>query len=92
MNSQKNKMATKKMYFEFHIVKWDERGNKLLEKHKKAVQRQTLSSARDVVRKKYPAWAGEKILKYLQNKGSANLPTEKTIDRILGKDGSRKAG
>ncbi len=51
-------MATKKMYFEFHIVKWDETGNKLLEKHKMVVQRQSLSSARDVVRKKYPASKG----------------------------------
>lgn len=47
-------MATKKMYFQFQIVKWDETGNKLLEKHKMVVQRQSLSSARDVVRKKYP--------------------------------------
>lgn len=46
-------MATKKMYFEFLIVKWDQTGNKLLEKHKMVVQRQSLSSARDVVRKKY---------------------------------------
>ena len=42
-----------KMYFQFDIVKWDETGNKLLEKHKMTVQRQTLSSARTVVRKKY---------------------------------------
>ena len=46
-------MAKKKMYFQFDIVKWDETGNKLLEKHKMTVQRQTLSSARTVVRKKY---------------------------------------
>lgn len=51
-------MATKKMYFEFHIVKWDETGNKLLEKHEMTVQRQTLSSARMVVRKKYPVSKG----------------------------------
>ncbi len=51
-------MATKKMYFEFLIVKWDETGNKLLEKYKMVVQRQSLSSARDVVRKKYPASKG----------------------------------
>jgi hypothetical protein len=51
-------MATKKKYFEFHIVKWDETGNKLLEKHKMTVQRQTLSSARTVVRKKYPVSKG----------------------------------
>lgn len=35
------------------------------------------------VRKKHPAWAGDKILRYLQNKGFTHLPTEKTIDRIL---------
>ena len=46
------------MYFQFDIVKWDETGNKLLEKHKMTVQRQTLSSARTVVRKKYPARSG----------------------------------
>jgi len=51
-------MATKKMYFEFHIVKWDETGMKLLEKHKMIVQRQSLSSARTVVRKKYPPKKG----------------------------------
>ncbi len=51
-------MATKKMYFEFHIVKWNEKGTKLLEKHKMTVQRQTLSSARTVVRKKYPPSKG----------------------------------
>jgi hypothetical protein len=51
-------MANKKMYFQFDIVKWDETGNKLLEKHKMTVQRQTLSSARTVVRKKYPARSG----------------------------------
>jgi hypothetical protein len=51
-------MAKKKMYFQFDIVKWDETGNKLLEKHKMTVQRQTLSSARTVVRKKYPVRSG----------------------------------
>jgi hypothetical protein len=47
-------MATKKKYFEFHIVKWDETGNKKLENHTITVQRASLSSARTVVRKKYP--------------------------------------
>jgi hypothetical protein len=51
-------MATKKLYFEFHIVKWNETGNKLLEKHKMVVQRQSLSSARTVARKKYPVSKG----------------------------------
>jgi hypothetical protein len=51
-------MVTKQMNFEFHIVKWDETGNKLLEKHKMVVQRQSLSSARTVVRKKYPISKG----------------------------------
>jgi len=51
-------MATKKMYFEFHIVKWDETGNNLLEKRKMTVQRQSLSNARTVVRRKYPASKG----------------------------------
>lgn len=51
-------MAAKKQYFEFNIVKWDETGNKLLEKKKMTVQRQTLSTARSVVRKKYPASKG----------------------------------
>jgi len=41
------------MYFQFNIVKWDEIGNTLLESHCMTVQRQTLSSARTVVRKKY---------------------------------------
>lgn len=51
-----NKM--KKNYFQFLIVKWDETGNKLLEKHKMTVQRATLSSAREVVRRKYPKREG----------------------------------
>ena len=51
-------MPTKKMYFEFHIVKWNETGKKILEKHVMTVQRQTLSSARTVVRKKYPSSKG----------------------------------
>jgi predicted RNA binding protein with dsRBD fold (UPF0201 family) len=50
--------ATQKNYFEFNIVKWDQTGNKLLEKHKMVVQRQTLDSARSVVRKKYPVREG----------------------------------
>lgn len=51
-------MATKKKYFEFIIVKWDEEGNTLLERHTMNVQRQSLPSARNVVRKKYPALKG----------------------------------
>jgi len=51
-------MARKKNYFEFHIVKWDETGNKLLEKHGMLVQRQTLYNARSVVRKTYPVSKG----------------------------------
>lgn len=51
-------MATKKMYFEFHIVKWNEAGSKLLEKITMTVQRQSLSNARTVVRRKYPAYQG----------------------------------
>ena len=46
------------MYYEFHISKWDESGNKLLERHTMIVQRQSLQSARSVVRKKYPASKG----------------------------------
>jgi ABC-type phosphate transport system substrate-binding protein len=51
-------MATLKHYFEFDIVKWDETGNILLEKHTMVVQRQSLSSARTVVRKKYSVRKG----------------------------------
>jgi hypothetical protein len=50
-------MATK-MYFQFHIVKWDETGNKLLKKHRMTVQRQKFSTAREVVRRKYPSSEG----------------------------------
>lgn len=39
------------------------------------------------VRHLHPAWAGEKIKVYLSNKGHKNLPTEKTIDRILKRNG-----
>lgn len=52
------KKETKKMYFEFDVIKWNETGNKILEKHKMTVQRQSLSSARTVVRKKYPVSKG----------------------------------
>lgn len=51
-------MATQKMYYEFHITKWDKTRNKLLESHTMVVQRQLLSTARGVVRKKYPPSKG----------------------------------
>jgi hypothetical protein len=51
-------MAPKKNYFEFHIVKWNENGKMLLERHTMIVQRQSLSNARTVVRKKYPPSKG----------------------------------
>ena len=50
--------ATKKKYWEFVIVRWDDTGNKLLEKHKMVVQRQSEYNARTVVRKKYPLSKG----------------------------------
>jgi transposase InsO family protein len=40
-------------------------------------------TARDL----HPSWGGEKLLRYLKNKGYENLPTEKTIDRILKRNG-----
>src|SRR5437868_14446794 len=39
------------------------------------------------VRHLHPCWAGEKIRIYLSNKGYKNLPTGKTIDRILKRNG-----
>lgn len=39
------------------------------------------------VRDLHPSWAGEKIRIYLLNKGYESLPTEKTIDRILKRNG-----
>lgn len=39
------------------------------------------------VRRLHPSWAGEKIKMYLANKGYKNLPNEKTIDRILKRNG-----
>lgn len=39
------------------------------------------------VRRLHPSWAGEKIKAYLTNKGYKNLPSEKTIDRILKRNG-----
>lgn len=47
-----------KMYFEYHIVRWDSTGNVLLERHKMTVQRQSEYNARSVVRKKYPPTDG----------------------------------
>jgi len=47
-----------KYYFEFDIVKLDETGNVILKKHRMVVQRQTLYSARSVVRNKYPISKG----------------------------------
>jgi hypothetical protein len=51
-------MPTKKIYYVFNIVKWDQTGNKLLEKHKMTVQRQSQYNAVTVVRKKYPISKG----------------------------------
>ena len=39
------------------------------------------------VRNLHPSWGGEKIRAYLENKGYQALPTEKTIDRILKRNG-----
>lgn len=39
------------------------------------------------VRLSHPAWSGEKISRYLQNKGYINLPTEKTMNRIIKRHG-----
>ena len=39
------------------------------------------------IRNLHPAWAGEKIKAYLHKKGYKNLPSEKTIDRILKRHG-----
>ena len=39
------------------------------------------------VRHLHPSWGGEKIKIYLLNKGYKNLPSEKTIDRILKRNG-----
>jgi hypothetical protein len=52
------KTPPKKMYWEFHITKWDETGNKLLERHTMTVQRQSQYNAVTVVRKKYPVSKG----------------------------------
>lgn len=40
-----------------------------------------------LVRHLHPAWAGEKIKTFLNKCGYTNLPTEKTIDRILKRNG-----
>jgi hypothetical protein len=48
----------KVVHFQFHIVKWDETGNILLEKLEMTVQRHSLSTARTVVSRKYPASKG----------------------------------
>ena len=39
------------------------------------------------IRHQHSAWGGEKIRQYLQNQGYDQLPTEKTIDRILKRHG-----
>jgi len=51
-------MAKGKFYFKFTIIKWDETGSKKLERKEMIVQRQTLYSARTVVRKKFPPSKG----------------------------------
>lgn len=43
-----------KNYFQFHITKWDETRNTLLELHAMVVQRQKVTTALAVVVKKYP--------------------------------------
>jgi hypothetical protein len=44
---------TNKCYWEFSIVKWDETGNILLERHHMIVQRQAQCNAVTAIRKKY---------------------------------------
>lgn len=39
------------------------------------------------VRLAHPAWAGEKIARYLNNRGYTNLPAEKTMNRIIKRNG-----
>ena len=79
-----------KYYWEYSIVKWDETGNILLEKHLMVVQRQQPSTALDVVYRKYPRKDGysaelndkwlnhadgtTKIGRYLEDPRSINLP------------------
>src|SRR4051812_42966247 len=51
-------------------------------KTKNEIERLVLS-----VREEHPSWSGEKIRRYLMNKGHRTVPTEKTIDRILKRHG-----
>lgn len=39
------------------------------------------------VRRLHPSWSGEKIARYLKNKGYEKLPTEKTMNRIIKRHG-----
>lgn len=39
------------------------------------------------VRLLHPSWGGEKIARYLKNNGHVNLPAEKTMNRILKRNG-----
>lgn len=55
---EKPKALAMKLYYQFHITKWDETGNVLLERHTMTVQRQNLYNARTAVRKKYPPKQG----------------------------------
>lgn len=50
----KAKPKRKRMYWEYHIVKWNSSRTKQLEKHTMVVQRATEYNARTIVRKKYP--------------------------------------
>jgi len=52
------KSPKKKMYWEFHVIKWDTERKKILEKHTMVVQRQSQYNAVTVVRKKYPMAKG----------------------------------
>lgn len=47
-----------KAYWQFHIVKWDETGNVLLNRHVMTVQRQSHYNAVTAVRKKFPPSQG----------------------------------
>ena len=53
-----NSLKTQKMYFEFNIVKWDESGNELIERHTMTVQRKCKYNAVTAVRKRYPISLG----------------------------------
>lgn len=76
-----------------YLARFEEYGLEGLAEQSKCPKNSPLKTKEEIedlvlsVRYLHPSWAGEKIKIYLTNQGYKNLPSEKTIDRILKRNG-----